>query len=84
MDVSIVSLWLPIVLSAVAVFIASSVIWMVVQWHNSDWKKLPNEEAARNALKGVPAGHYSVPYATDGMARQDQGRAIRDDCCLVQ
>jgi len=71
MDVSLVSLWLPIVLSAVAVFFASSLIWMVLQWHNSDWKKLPDEEAARAALKGVPPGQYTVPHAADGKARQD-------------
>ena len=42
--VSIISLWLPILLSAVAVFIASSVIHMVLKYHNSDFKKIPAED----------------------------------------
>ncbi|NNF51883.1 MAG: hypothetical protein HKN59_05525 [Gammaproteobacteria bacterium] len=61
--VSLASLWLPVLLAAVVVFSASAVIWMVIKWHDSDWKKLPDEEAARAALKGVPRGDYTVPYA---------------------
>lgn len=71
MQVALLSLWLPIVLSAVAVFIASSLIWMVVQWHNNDWRKLPDEEGARVALRGTPPGQYTIPHAADGKARQD-------------
>ena len=40
MEVGLTSLWLPIVLSAILVFIASSLVYMVLQWHNSDWSKL--------------------------------------------
>ena len=36
----LVSLWLPIVLSAVALFFASFLSWMVLQLHKQDWKKL--------------------------------------------
>ncbi len=36
--VSIVSLWLPILLSAIVVFILSSVLHMVFTYHNSDFK----------------------------------------------
>jgi len=42
--VSIVSLWLPILLSAAAVFILSSIIHMVLKYHNNDFKALPSEE----------------------------------------
>ncbi len=70
MNVSLLSLWLPIVVSAVLVFIASSVIWMVVQYHDSDWKKLPDEEAARTALKGTEPGQYSVPNAASAADRK--------------
>lgn len=72
MHVALASLWLPIVLSAVTVFIVSSLIWMVVQWHNADWQKLPDEEKARDALRGTPPGEYSLPHAADGRARQDE------------
>lgn len=72
MGMDLVSLWLPILLSTVGVFIVSSLIWTVIQWHNSDWKQLPDEEAARAALKGVPAGQYTVPWACDNKAKQDE------------
>jgi hypothetical protein len=70
MAVQLVSLWLPILLSAISVFIASSLVWTVVQWHNGDWHKLPDEEAARQALTGVPPGEYNIPHAADGKARR--------------
>ena len=70
MAVQLTSLWLPILLSAIAVFIASSLVWTVVQWHKGDWRKLPDEEAARRALAGVPPGEYNIPHAADGTARR--------------
>ena len=44
-------LWAPIVLSAVIVFVASSIIHMVTRWHKGDYLKLPNEDAVRDALR---------------------------------
>jgi hypothetical protein len=70
MIVDLTSLWLPILLSAIAVFIVSALIWNVLQWHNSDWRRLPDEEAARRALKGAPQGEYVVPHAVNNKARQ--------------
>jgi hypothetical protein len=60
----IVALWLPIVASAVAVFIAGSVIHMVLPHHKTDWKELPDEEAVGKALRdsGAGPGHYMVPW----------------------
>ena len=63
MNVSFMSLMWPIILSAVIVFIASSVIWMVLQYHDSEWTRLPDEEAARTTLKGTLPGQYSIPNA---------------------
>ena len=60
------ALWLPIVLSAVIVFIASSIAHMVLPYHKSDYKKLPNEDAAAAALRGAPAGMYIIPYCDHG------------------
>jgi hypothetical protein len=56
--VSLTSLWLPILLSAVAVFIASSIIHMVLPYHRGDYKKVPQEDAVMDALRkfGIPAG----------------------------
>src|SRR3954468_6044763 len=57
------SLVLPIVLSAVFVFIASSIIHMASPWHRSDYPKVPNEDRAREALRAlaIPPGDYMIP-----------------------
>ena len=61
----LVSLWLPILLSAVFVFIVSSFIHMVLGYHNNDFAKLPKEDEVMDALRGfnIPPGEYVVPYA---------------------
>ena len=63
--VSLTALWLPIVLAAVVVFIASSVIHMVFKYHNSEYRQLPEEGAILSAMRGakVGPGFYSFPYA---------------------
>jgi hypothetical protein len=61
------ALWLPIVLSAVLVFILSAIIHMVLKYHNSDYKRLPNEDAVRAAIRsGNPEPRqYVFPYAAE-------------------
>jgi len=61
--VPIMSLWLPIVLSAIVVFIASSIIHMVLPYHKSDYKGLPDEDAVLSALRkiSIPPGDYVFP-----------------------
>jgi hypothetical protein len=61
--VSVLSVLLPIALSAVFVFIASSIIHMVTPWHKHDLMKLPNEDAVLNALRplNLPPGNYGMP-----------------------
>jgi len=68
---TIVTLWLPILASAVVAFIAGSVIWMAMPWHKTEWKKTPNEEAVRAALKGTDPGMYTVPNCADQAAFKD-------------
>lgn len=65
--VSLGSLWLPILVSAVLVFIASSIIHMVLKYHNKDYTRLPNEDAVRAAIRsGNPApAQYVIPYCPD-------------------
>jgi hypothetical protein len=65
--ISLPQLWLPILLSAVLVFVASSLIHMVVKWHNSDYLALPNEDEVRAAIrKANPApGQYLLPRISD-------------------
>jgi hypothetical protein len=62
------ALWLPILLSAVAVFILSSIAHMVLPWHRSDYPKLPNEAAVLDALRplNIPPGEYMAPRPNDG------------------
>jgi hypothetical protein len=57
------SLAVPILLSAVALFVASFLSWMVVQLHKEDWKKLDNEDAVMAATASVPVGSYMFPCA---------------------
>jgi hypothetical protein len=61
--VSVLSLLIPIALSAVIVFIASSIIHMVTPWHKNDMQKLPNEEGVMNALRpfNLTPGNYGFP-----------------------
>jgi hypothetical protein len=63
--VSLSSLWWPILLSAVLVFVVSSIIHMFFTYHKNDMRKLPAEEAVCNALRplAIPPGDYAVPYA---------------------
>ena len=57
------SLWLPILLSSVFVFIVSSVIHMASPWHKSDYPKMPDEDKVMDALRplAIPPGDYMVP-----------------------
>jgi hypothetical protein len=63
--VSMFTLWLPILLSAIAVFVASSVIHMFLGYHANDYERLPDEDAAANALRplGIPPGDYVIPHS---------------------
>ncbi len=56
-------LWLPILLSAVLVFAASSIIHMLLPWHKGDYPKVPDEERVREGLGAlaVPPGDYMIP-----------------------
>lgn len=60
---ALLSLWMPILVSAVLVFIASAIIRMLLGYHNNDWVAVPDEDAFRRAVGplGLPPGDYSVP-----------------------
>ncbi|PYR00806.1 MAG: hypothetical protein DMF95_01250 [Acidobacteria bacterium] len=57
------ALWLPILVSSVLVFVASSLIHMASPWHKSDYPKLANEAQVMDALRplAIPPGDYFVP-----------------------
>ncbi len=70
--VSIISLWLPILLSSIIVFVISFILHMVFKYHNSDFKKLPSEDQVMNDLHkyNLPPGDYLVPYTTETKERK--------------
>ena len=61
----IFDLWLPVLVSAAAMFVASSIIWMFLRWHNSDYRQTQDEDTARAALTGARPGFYLLPYCMD-------------------
>lgn len=68
--VSASALWLPVLLSAVLVFLVSSLIHMVLPWHKNDYPRLAKEDAVLDALRPlqIPPGDYFVPRPA---SRQD-------------
>ena len=71
MNVALYSLWSPVLLSTIAVFLAGNLVWIVLRYHKSDWKKLPNEDALRDALRELESGGYSVPFCADFKQREN-------------
>ena len=61
------SLWIPVIASAVAVFIGSSIVHMALKYHRADYRGLPNEDAVREVLgkAGATPGVYVIPYCGD-------------------
>src|SRR3989442_9893686 len=57
------ALWLPILVSAVAVFVVSSIIHMTPLWHKTDYPRFTNEDRVLDALRpmGIPPGDYMMP-----------------------
>ncbi|HEU4799521.1 MAG TPA: hypothetical protein VFS94_02720 [Gemmatimonadales bacterium] len=61
--VSLVALWLPILLSAVLIFVVSAIVHTVMPWHHSDFKAVPNQDGVMAALRpfAIPPGDYLMP-----------------------
>jgi hypothetical protein len=64
--VPLLELWLPILVSAVLVFVVSSVIHMALPYHKKDCLQLPGEEQLMAAMRaqGVAPGQYMFPRAS--------------------
>mgnify|MGYP003598097010 CR=1 FL=1 len=56
-------LWLPIVASAAAVWIASCLAWMVVGHHKKDWKAIPSEADFIQTVKRMGIATAYAPGA---------------------
>lgn len=70
----LLALWLPIVLSAVFVFLVSSIIHMALPWHKNDYPKVPKEDQVMDALRplAIPPGDYMVPRCSSGEMRSPE------------
>ncbi len=62
--VPLLSLWLPILLSAVIVFVISTVIHMLLPYHKSDFRGVENQDDVQEALRPfkIPTGDYFLPH----------------------
>ena len=71
--VPVTALWLPILVSAVVVFVVSTIIHMVLPIHRTDWRKVPDEDRMMDALRGLglAPGDYCVPRADSPGAMKD-------------
>ena len=67
--VTLSALIVPILLSSVIVWVASSIIHMALPWHKGDYPKVPDEPRFRSAVGplAIPPGDYLVPRC-DSMA----------------
>jgi hypothetical protein len=73
-------LWIPIVVSGVAVFILSALFHTVVPFHQREWNKLSNEDAVADALRASNAspGLYSMPFCPPGSMNDPAWKAKMD------
>jgi hypothetical protein len=64
--VPLTALWLPILLSAVIVFVASFIMHMVLPYHHGDYSQLPDEDKILAVLRaaGLKRGLYIFPFCT--------------------
>jgi len=63
--VPLTALWIPILVSVLLVFFASFVMHMVLSYHKSDYRQLPNEDPVTDALRNAgvtPGPAYFFPY----------------------
>lgn len=71
--VPLTSLWMPIVVASVVVFLASFLMHMVLKYHESDYGKLDAEDDVMAALRaaGATPGDYLVPRGEGPSSMKD-------------
>ncbi|MFN0099864.1 MAG: hypothetical protein ACKVS7_14415 [Gemmatimonadaceae bacterium] len=73
----LVELWLPIVVSGVAVFMMSALNWTALPTHKTEFSGFSNDEAVGAALRsgaGAP-GRYVTPNIMGGAGNTPEGKA---------
>jgi hypothetical protein len=74
-------LWLPIVVSAVLVFVVSAATHMLIPARQAEWARLPAQDSIQAAVRGAAPGLYMFPLpetvkergTADSMARWAEG-----------
>src|SRR5262245_61302182 len=74
--VAVTALWFPILLSAIIVFVASSILHMLLGYHRSDYQQLPEEDKLLATLRAanLKPGMYVFPYCTHKDMRSPASR----------
>jgi len=69
----LLQLWMPILLSAVVVFVLSALAWTAMPHHKHEWQPLPDEDAVITAMRANPPapGQYTIPFYADPKARDN-------------
>jgi hypothetical protein len=72
--VGLMSLWLPVLVAAVLVFLASSVLHMLLPLHRGDYAKMSGEDNVLAAMRkeGVSPGDYMFPHCTGKKMQSDE------------
>lgn len=58
-------LWLPILLSAVLVFVLGAASHMLLPWRKNEFNHVPQSDAVQAAVRDLPPGLYLFPAAPD-------------------
>ncbi len=75
MNVAWTELWLPIIVSAVLLQIASTLLWAVLPWHKPDVNPLPDQAAFDGAVNplNIKPGFYLSPTTHDMQEYKSEG-----------
>lgn len=71
--IPLMSLWIPILVSAVLVFFASWILHMLLPYHRSDFRRVPQEDEFMEAVRklDIPPGNYMTPHSDSPAAMKD-------------
>jgi hypothetical protein len=78
----LLSLWLPILLSAAAVWIVAAIVWMALPHHKNDFIALPDEDAFMDSIRksGIKPGNYVFPdfRGREAMESEKTQKALKE------
>lgn len=70
---SLIALWLPILITTVALFFASFLAWAILPHHTPDVRRWPDEDALLKFIResGAPPGEYMFPLIDPKSMKED-------------